>query len=767
MHYLDWIIVLIPLAITIYIGSLAQKYVKGVSDFLAAGRVAGRYVICVASGEAAMGLISVIALVEMYYACGFGVSFWNRLTMPIILLLALTGYAIYRFRETKALTLGQFLEIRYNRTFRIVAAFLQAISGILNYAIFPAVGARFLIYYLDLPIFLNVFGWNFPTFGLVMLAFLSLAVVIACLGGQITIMVTDCVQGLLNYPMYLIILIFILYKFSWTTDIMPTLLDRADGESFVNPYDIENMRNFNIVYVIVGIFSNIINRLSWSGTQGYNAAALNAHEQKMGGLLGTWRSGFSTMMIVMLAMAAYVYMHNTSFRSGANNVNRQLAVKVVEDISGNKVSSAERDKMVATINTALPRYDKATQKAVSDDFASKTIDNYQKVGEKVIGDNLPASVKNYNTIHNQMLIPLTIREILPIGLTGIFCAIMVFLMLSTDTTYMHSWGSILIQDILLPIRGKAFTARQQLNLLRGAIILVALIAFAFSFFFAQLDYILMFFAITGAIWLGGAGACIIFGLYWKKGTTAGAFSALFSGAFLAVGGIICQQSWAKFIYPFLEKQEMVDSVSWFFGAISSPFNPYIVWRVTPDNFPINSQEIFFIAMLVSIFLYVTVSLLTCKKPFNMEQMLHRGIYSESGIPTKVEKFSLKSIWRGIIGITPEYTKKDKILAWSVFIYSFGYGFLLIFIIPIIWNFFNPLTGVWWAWYFFYNGIVFTLLMGVVSTIWFSYGGIKDLKMLFKRLSEKKDDSLDDGRVEGHVSASDVVHMTQVEQSQAK
>ena len=184
MFWLDWIIVCIPLVIVLVVGLKSQKYVRGVAGFLAADRVAGRYVVAVAGGEAAMGLISIVAMIERDYSSGFGFNFWHRVGIPLTLLFALTGYCTYRFRETKAMTMGQFFELRYNRAFRIFAAFLQAFSGILNYAIFPAVGARFLIYFLNLPPMLTMGGVTIPTTAVVMLLFLGIALFIALLGGR-------------------------------------------------------------------------------------------------------------------------------------------------------------------------------------------------------------------------------------------------------------------------------------------------------------------------------------------------------------------------------------------------------------------------------------------------------------------------------------------------------------------------------------------------------------------------------------------------------
>lgn len=725
MHWIDWLFIIIPTIFVIWTALRSQRYMTSVADFLAAGRVAGRYVISVAGGEAAWGLISVVGLIEMYYKVGFAVSFWSQLTMPLTLLFALTGYCVYRYRETRALTMGQFLEIRYSRSFRILASVLQAISGVVNYAVFPAVGARFFIYFMDLPLTINIFGWEASTFGILMALFLGIAFLIVSLGGQVTIMVTDCVQGLLSYPMYCALVFFILYKFSWYEDMAPVLFDQEPGKSFLNPYDTDQLRDFNLFYVIVGIISSIINRMSWSGSQGYQAAAINAHEQKMGGLLGTWRSGFSIMMYVMLAVAAYTYMNGAHFTVESSEVNYALTSKAVQDVAPDHIAVVQENIL-----------GEAPQPGV----------NYQKNASAYLEKSKSGKAQNFQTIYSQMLAPAAIRHMLPVGLSGILCALMFFLMVSTDTTYLHSWGSIIAQDVILPFRKTPLSPHQQLRLLRWLIASVAVFAFVFSFFFAQMDYILMFAAITGAIWLGGAGPCIVFGLYWKRGTTAGATAALLSGSILPVSGIVMQQYWEKSIYPYLEKAGMVETCDRILRAISSPFDPYIKWEMNPVKFPINSQEIFFIAMMVAIILYVVISLLTCKKPFNMDKMLHRGIYSEDGQAVKKVPFSLKKVLQSLIGIDANYSKGDRILAWSVFIYSFVYCFGILFIAVIIWNRISPWPDEWWSHYFFIARILMPGLIGIVSTVWFSIGGTVDLVRLFRRLDEKKDDISDDGRV---------------------
>lgn len=756
MTWIDWIIVSLPCALVVFMALKAQKYVRSVADFLAAGRVAGRYVLCVAGAEASMGLVSVIAMWEMYYRSGFAVGYWASIGTPIAIMYGLTGYCIYRFRETRALTMGQFLEMRYSKKFRVLAAILQSLSGVMNYAIFPAVSARAMMYFLEIPPYFYIGDWRFSTFAMLMVIFLGIALWLALLGGQITIMVTDCIQGILSYPFYAILVFYVLYRFNWWTEVTPTLSyvhEPGSGRSMLNPFDVGKLRDFNLFYVFAGIFQGVFSRVTWGGAQGYSVSALNAHEQKMAGLFGTWRAGFSIMMITMLAIAAFVVMHHGNFSTEAKNAHYHLTKQTVAEMaSGSRFSEVQEDLNTMIETDTVP--ERLKQRLISErtfattgiDLNSIKPDDYRQIAVTAVSSVDKKAGAQLNTIYGQMLVPITLRELLPVGITGILCALMIFLMVSTDTTYMHSWGSIITQDIILPFFKKPLTPQQHLRLLRWVITGVVVFAFLFSFFFAQMDFVLMFFAITGAIWTAGAGPVTTFGLYWSKGTTAAAFTSLIAGSTIAVSGIVCQQQWAAKIYPFLERHDLVDITTKIFSALSSPFDPIIKWEVTPGKFPINSAEMSFIAVLTSVLLYVIVSLLTCKKPYNMDKLLHRGKYAD-GITFQRFEWSFKNFFLKIAGIDPNYTKGDRILAYSVFGYSFCYAWVLNFICVLIWNAIYKWPLEWWGIKFFITGLVVPGCVAVVSTVWFAIGGSIDLHRLFKRLEEKVSNDADNGTVE--------------------
>ena len=125
MSLIDWLIVIIPVTVIFGVGIYSKRYIVGVADFLSAGRVCGRYVISVGDIANALSIIGLVAYVEVNYKTGFALNFWNSIIAPIGIAMGLLGFVTYRFRETKAMSLGQFLEMRYNRPFRIFAAGLR------------------------------------------------------------------------------------------------------------------------------------------------------------------------------------------------------------------------------------------------------------------------------------------------------------------------------------------------------------------------------------------------------------------------------------------------------------------------------------------------------------------------------------------------------------------------------------------------------------------------------------------------------------------
>ena len=209
-------------------------------------------------------------------------------------------------------------------------------------------------------------------------------------------------------------------------------------------------------------------------------------------------------------------------------------------------------------------------------------------------------------------------------------------------------------------------------------------------------------------------------------------------------GLILQRNWAQSIYPMLEQVGMVETLNSFLETVSSPFNPWIAWSMDPVKFPINSFEIYFISMVLSVGSYIVGSYLTYK-PYDLDKLLHRGVYADAPEPPK-ERWTLRNVFSRIIGITKEYTLGDKIIAYSVFGYSIVYQIGVVFLSIVVWNAIYPWPHEWWTIKFFITALVIPGIVGIISTVWFLIGGIRDARQLFIDLEKRVEDPDDNGQI---------------------
>lgn len=749
MTWIDWCITIIPMAALIWMAFYSRRYARGVVDYLAAGRIAGRYVISVGDLTAGLSVISLVAGCEQNYQTGFAVGFWGAITAPVGVFIALTGYCMYRWRETRCLSMGQFLEMRYgSKFFRVFCATLRTIAEMVTNAIGPAIATNFFIYYLGLPHKIMICGVNLPCYAIIVALCLILALMFILPGGRISLLITDCVQGLLCYPVFVVIVGYIILNFSWTYDIAPVMWNRVPGQSFMNPYDVSELRDFNIFALIVSLCASVLNRAGWIGND-TSGAAKTPHEQKMAGVLGSWRNGFAWMMILLLAIVVIVFMTSphfvgkNRFDTNSTEIRQELSAKVLEEAIPN--DEALRAKIIAKVKEVPSR---VTQEYIdSPNSQQKNLDTpYFDTVRQELGDTPEGryQFQKFRSLYQQMMMPTVVAKIFPVGMLGLFCLLMVMLLISTDDSRIFNASSTLMQDVILPMFKGHLPQAKHLLYLRLMTIGVAVFFLIVSLFFAQLDYINMFTTIMCSLWLGGAGPIMVFGLYSRFGNLTGAWCAIIFGSGTSLAGLILQRTWALTVYPFLEKMGWVEGLNNFLVTVSSPFNPWIEWSMDPVKFPINSFEIYFISMILSVGGYVIGSYLTYK-PYDLDKLLHRGKYADGPEPVK-EKWTLRNIFSKIIGITPEYTRGDRIIAYSVFFYSVVYSVGIIFFGIVIWNAIWPWPHSWWTVKFFITTLLIPGIVGVISTVWFMIGGSIDAIQLFRDLKKRVEDPNDNGQI---------------------
>ncbi len=637
LNWLDWGIVLMLFALMVGMVFLSKSLLKSVTDFLATGRTGGRYIISMFHGTAALGAITVIGALEQNYAAGFNSRWWEMMTAIILVGMSVTGWVVYRYRQTRALTMAQFFEMRYSRAFRIFAGFMAFSSGLINMIIFPSVTARFFIYFVGIPE-IGMVGPYSGTFILLAGIMVAIPLFFILLGGHIAVMFTDFIQGVFVNIVFVGIVILLIFQVDWG-QIGEAVNGAPENASLVNPFKATEVQDFNIWFFFIGMFGLIYTKLAWQGNSSVSVAAKSAHEAKMADVLTNWRLIPQWgLFLVFVPIIAYTVLHHADFAGVAGVINESIA----------------------------------------------------NVGSE--------------TLQSQLRVPMVLNQLLPIGVKGAFVAIMLAAAITSHNIYIHSFGSIFIQDCVLPLRKKAFKPEQHMKYLRYSILGVGITIFVLSILFQQSEKVFLFMAVSASIFVGGSGAAIIGGLYWSRGSTLAAWSAMIAGAVISGFGII------------------INSVV--------------------DDFFINGQWFWLIAMLSAATIFFLVSIFGPKTVHNMDKLLHRGEFAIDSEKGKIPDKPLKG-WK-LLGPTKEFTLGDRI----IYIATYGWtaAWTVVFIIGTIYNLTSDVSNeVWIKFWKVYTWIY--LVTAVIVTIWFTIGGIKNLKEMIHALRTNIRDHDDSGFVE--------------------
>jgi SSS family solute:Na+ symporter len=295
-------------------------------------------------------------------------------------------------------------------------------------------------------------------------------------------------------------------------------------------------------------------------------------------------------------------------------------------------------------------------------------------------------------IQSEMAVPIFLAFTLPIEIKALFLAGMISAAISTLDTYFLTWAGVFTQDIVSPLRSRDFTVAQRLKFLKWSVVGIATFVFIFSVLWKPTQYIWMYFAITGSIYTGGAGAVILGALYWKGGTKQGAWSAMIIGSSLSVSSIVILQMFSKQLWwP-----------SWINGMLLS-----------------------ILASACAVVTFIIVSVFTGHEKYDIRRLLNRLSIcdSESRQGKYIRK---KPVFEMIVGVIAVLLATGII---GGFLYSRTHEIS------------SESWVTFWKWYSF---ILFGYSLPI--TVWFLIGGFVDVKILIQKLRSKKGDLKDDGQI---------------------
>jgi SSS family solute:Na+ symporter len=136
--------------------------------------------------------------------------------------------------------------------------------------------------------------------------------------------------------------------------------------------------------------------------------------------------------------------------------------------------------------------------------------------------------------------PTWLAAFLPAGLLGLLVAAMLAADMSTDSSYMLTWASVIYNDILAPFR-QGWSEKKGLLWNRAIVALIGVFLLFYGLWYPLKGDLWTYLGVTGTIYLASMTTLLIACCYWKRANDWGATAAIALGAAIPVAYLVLEQ----------------------------------------------------------------------------------------------------------------------------------------------------------------------------------------------------------------------------------
>jgi SSS family solute:Na+ symporter len=247
--FIDWIILVIYLALTVAVGIWVKRYVENLSGYLVAGRRIKTSLGVATFAATEIGTITFMYFGELGYVSGFSCFIIGPLSLLAYMLVGKTGFIIVPLRRHQVMTIPEYYELRYSRGVRLLGGVLLFFGGVLNMGIFLKFDGIFLS---------EAMGFGPRAVSLIMLVMVVIVIAYTVLGGMFSVVVTDYIQFVVLSMGMLVATIAIFLQLDLVQ--LGTVVGQQYGDGGFNP--LVNQR-FGWMFIAWILISNIAAGALW------------------------------------------------------------------------------------------------------------------------------------------------------------------------------------------------------------------------------------------------------------------------------------------------------------------------------------------------------------------------------------------------------------------------------------------------------------------------------------------------------------------------